>query len=1445
MTRKKRNTPLQRWKGFGLSASNRNVRKAIMALTLVFFIFQTVIPPVIWATQKQVTTTADLRQVLPAFPGPMKGISPTGSLRNPHYYIHRLPDPVNALNGNLFLAYQDIFIPARGYPLEISRAYNSRSTVKGIFGYGWSSTLETRITEQADGSLRLTEWDGSTELYRPDRHGPASTGTKQFLMNGSSLRSITRLADGTYIRPVGAGKQEIFSRQGRLLKKEDIYGNGVNYQYDSQGKLLTVADKGGRKLQFTYHPSGAISAAADPMGRKVAYTYDGHGDLLMVVGMVGETTRFAYDPDHNLTEITLPDGGRISQMYDRHKDLIVRQQGPGAKVTVYAYKPSDREDTPQETTVTDGQGNRIVYAYHFTGGAVRKITITDALGRTTAEEYDQGGNLIRRVEPGERTTLYSYTKEGWIQSITDPTGQRWVFDYLEKCSCKRLTRITDPLNQATELSYNDKFGVARITNAKGGATAFRYDRQGDLVEVVGPQGSRTTYQYDTHGYLTGLTGPEKGSVRFIRDAVGRMTELVMPGGQQYRFRYDAKGRLLEVLNPMGYRVDIGYDSMDRVIKIADDEGSFAYTYNVEGSLVQSRDMEGHIRRFEYDQQGQLIRQIDAQNGEWRYTYDRLSRLTQVIDPLQKMTQFAYGPDGLLREVTNPMNARVALSYDRMGRLQEMVDPLGNKSRFGYDAIGQLTSFNDSEGNKIGFAYDATGLLIEATNAIGRKVTYERDSQGNLVKVTDMAGKGTLFRYDKADRVIAKTDPQGNIWTMAYDTSGRLSRWAKPDGKSVSIQYNPLSQPTRIMPAGDDPIVLNYDKKGRLIESSAGAYRYRYRYDRMGSVTAVEDLQRKKTIRHTYDSLYRRVATEVQPDGGKVAYRYDPVGRMTGIESAPDKVSRITYDGAGRRSGLTFPNGISTDYRYDAAGRLEGQKVAKPGGPLLYGAAYTYDRNGLIRSKTDGKGQTVRYIYDSLYRLTDVLYPDGEKENFTYDEMGNLLTAGNETGTTANIYNQAGHLASAGDVRMSYDKNGNLVERTDGRGKSQYRYDTLNRIREISAPNGEKISYAYSPLGERAMVRSGKSENQTLYDGQKPIAHLDASLKTKARIIHGPGFDEVLGQESSGSMQYFHRDPVGSIIAVTDAAGSPVASLSYKAFGTPRPASGTVPALAFAGRPYHPETGLASFPFRDYDPAIGRFLQPEPLGLFAGWENAYAFAMNNPVNFIDPYGLWGWPSISQVVGGIVVAAGVVAAGVAVAAAAPVIAAGGTIGAGIAAAGAALAPVGAAAGAVGTWLGPVGTAAAVAGGAGGAVVSGATAATTGKGFFGTIGDAVIGGVTGAAAGVASTVGGAMIYGATSVGAVASGIAVSMGGGAAAGGVKAVLTGGNIGMNVALGGIASVLGSVAGPIFDGVAAAGIKNFGVGVAQGGVSDLLETIVGAKPTPNPATNAIQNTNCN
>jgi RHS repeat-associated protein len=61
-------------------------------------------------------------------------------------------------------------------------------------------------------------------------------------------------------------------------------------------------------------------------------------------------------------------------------------------------------------------------------------------------------------------------------------------------------------------------------------------------------------------------------------------------------------------------------------------------------------------------------------------------------------------------------------------------------------------------------------------------------------------------------------------------------------------------------------------------------------------------------------------------------------------------------------------------------------------------------------------------------------------------------------------------------------------------------------------------------------------------------------------------------------------------------------------------------FGFAGGIYDPDTGLVHFGARDYDPATGRWTAKDPL-LFAGADpNLYRYALNNPVNLVDPQGL---------------------------------------------------------------------------------------------------------------------------------------------------------------------------------------------------------------------------------
>jgi RHS repeat-associated protein len=70
-------------------------------------------------------------------------------------------------------------------------------------------------------------------------------------------------------------------------------------------------------------------------------------------------------------------------------------------------------------------------------------------------------------------------------------------------------------------------------------------------------------------------------------------------------------------------------------------------------------------------------------------------------------------------------------------------------------------------------------------------------------------------------------------------------------------------------------------------------------------------------------------------------------------------------------------------------------------------------------------------------------------------------------------------------------------------------------------------------------------------------------------------------------------------------------------------------LRFAGQVYDKETGLHYNHFRDYNPKTGRYIQSDPIGLNGGINTyAYAYVGNNPLNFVDPLGLYVTSPISD-------------------------------------------------------------------------------------------------------------------------------------------------------------------------------------------------------------------------
>ena len=81
-------------------------------------------------------------------------------------------DPVDCASGDYTETFTDVSVPGRGPGLDLSRTYNSLSaSTEGIFGYGWTSSYESNLAVNMDGSITVTEADGSQVTATPDGSG--------------------------------------------------------------------------------------------------------------------------------------------------------------------------------------------------------------------------------------------------------------------------------------------------------------------------------------------------------------------------------------------------------------------------------------------------------------------------------------------------------------------------------------------------------------------------------------------------------------------------------------------------------------------------------------------------------------------------------------------------------------------------------------------------------------------------------------------------------------------------------------------------------------------------------------------------------------------------------------------------------------------------------------------------------------------------------------------------------------------------------------------------------------------------------------------------------------------------------------------------------------------------------------------------------------------------
>ncbi|CAM2068867.1 RHS repeat protein [Sulfidibacter corallicola] len=947
-------------------------------------------------------------------------------------------------------------------------------------------------------------------------------------------------------------------------------------------------------------------------GEEAILSNDEGRDLFFPVPSVGETV---YQ--------------EVEQLLLRRPDphtLILESDGPVRKIykaTTGAYVLSEARDTHgnfvrfhfglkgrlEEIETSSGRRARVESDER---GRITQIHGLDETGQPIGNPlvtyaYDEHDDLVEVVDPLGHSEKYAYRNHVLVER-TLKTGFRYHFEWDRYDTAARCLR-----NWGDDGIYDYRFAwdpernQSSITDSLGHTTRYRWDAFGNILDIADPSGNRTRFEYDS---------------------VGKLRAEIDPLGNRTRFVYDADDRLIEVFDKLGARTHIVYDEEGRPIAHVDPANQERRReYNTEGLPVTSVDADGEKTRFEYDVRGLVTRIVGPSGGSKCFEWNRKGELVGETDADGRVTRYQYDDGGNVVAVVHSDGSRTGFDVDQMGRASQVHLPNGQTLSFEYNEDGMIRRFIDGAGRETRYEYSGLGSVTRRIDPDGSAFAYEYDREQNLVAVVNQNGERYELEYDANERLIREVGFDGRQQRYHYDPAGQLIR--HEDGLFRTVAYRRdamgrvIEKTARHEGTGaGETATFDYDVLGRLSRATNPHRDLRFFHDASNRI--IEEWQDDRVLSRRFDASGNCVATQL-PNGRTANYDYDPMGRLVGLDLDRRMVGKLTYGTDGLPVSRGFGNGLSAEMIYEPNGRLAQQKVMRPGsvvGDMLFGRDYRYDEAGnLSQIKELASGQATRFTYDAADRLCEV---DGLlREVFAFDPAGNLLENGpgeSERPTLEGGYVKGNRLLVFQDKKFEYDDVGNLVKRVQGPGGqdvTEFEYDAENRLVR-SVRNGTTTHYRYDALGRRVSKQTGSDLTSFLWNGDVLVQ--EDREGEEVTYLYQPESFLPLGQVRGEDVFYYHLDHLGTPREMTGPDGEVAWAAHFSAYGrvvgfdTERVQN----PLRFQGQYFDEETGLHYNYHRYYDPEMGRFVSPDPVGLLGG-ENLYQYAPN-PIGWVDPYGL---------------------------------------------------------------------------------------------------------------------------------------------------------------------------------------------------------------------------------
>lgn len=822
-----------------------------------------------------------------------------------------------------------------------------------------------------------------------------------------------------------------------------------------------------------------------------------------------------------------------------------------------------------------------------------------------------------------------------------------------------VTSITNPLWHTLKAEVNARYGLTIETeNPNSQIVRMNHDAFGQEIETYYPNtDSNITFDQTDNHYM-----PRSGGYVLQRTACGSIPNAAQASVNCLKTITDGAPPITALIDQFGRNL------------VTDTQG---YLNNASQTI---RSSQAFNRR---GQQAASTRPYYLSESSYtsNYHYDALNRMVLKIQPRETAAINAIAPletlyihEGLQTTIW-VSHAGAAAGQCTGSSMAFLADRLCVSRT--HDSSGGLLTTSDAHGQRTRFWADAIGspVLIEDPQQNLTAANY--NNFGQRTDLFDPNMGHWSFDYNGLGELLSQQDANGQLQTFDYDELGRLERQQAFNSTSASAW---MITDEWIYDEGNKRGLLT--RENRLTDNNTGpVYSRQYYYDQHNRPIGYNtDIQGRGSfeVNNTVDQYFARPKSVSWPETNNgaslhVYQKYDINGYLIEEGETADylnspflrKIESIGPAGAIRR--VEYGNGvIEQSQYYESTGQVSSVCASAAGANSCNGSAsdfmvfaYQYDRFGNLVSQSSQPNQSNQSIgsdesfrYDRLHRLLESTReyngmdaPASQVTSYAYDSLGNISNKGDYASNY--VYgNGAGPNAvtsiqvnSGGQSLFQYDENGNLVQRhrdnLNGILEMDIDYDIYNKPVSIQR-NGIDLQFEYGSNQQRYSQIRVDLGIETVYIDK--LYERRAALSEHKYYLSDWGVWTVGGNDAG--MKYLHRDRLGSVSVITNAAGQleDDASRGFDPFGKPREGDwqdstnsnidlnrADLTTRGFTQHEHLNSVELIHMNGRTYDYNLGRFLSADPFVQFPTNSqslNRYSYLMNNPLGGTDPTGYMG-------------------------------------------------------------------------------------------------------------------------------------------------------------------------------------------------------------------------------